>query len=74
MHASRQRDVAALLTSADPSKNVAATFGIDTSNESAPPRRAHRSVRHRRQANSTYTLILANYGENVSITPPACRG
>lgn len=64
------RDVAALLTSADPSKGVAATFGIDTTTNQL-----------RRVVligpfvtvgkNSTYTLILANYGENVSITPPA---
>jgi hypothetical protein len=67
------KDVAALLTSADPSKDVAATFGIDTANNQL-----------RRVVligpfvtvgkNSTYTLILANYGENVSITPPASSG
>jgi hypothetical protein len=65
--------VAALLTSAAPSKTVAATFGIDTSTDQL------------RQVvltgpfvsatnNSTYTLILTNYGENVSVTPPPAAG
>jgi LppX_LprAFG lipoprotein len=66
-------EVAALLTSADPSKDVAATFGIDTT-----------TTQLRRVVltgpfvtvgtDSTYTLILANYGENVSITPPPSVG
>jgi lipoprotein LprG len=65
--------VAALLTSADSSKDVAATFGIDTATNQL--RRVvltgpFVSV----GKNTTYTLILANYGENVSITPPPSSG
>ena len=62
--------VAALLTSADSSQPVSATFGMDASSGqlrrvvlSGPFFNAH-------QAN-TFTLIADNYGENVSITPPA---
>jgi hypothetical protein len=65
--------VAALLTSADPSKNVAATFGIDTSTN-----QLRRVVLIgpfvTASVNSTYALILANYGENISVTPPASSG
>ncbi len=61
--------VAALLTSADPSKNVAATFGIDTG--SSQLRRVVLTGPFVSKTNdSTYTLILANFGENVSVTPP----
>jgi len=61
--------VAALLTSADPSKTVAATFGIDTGTNQL--RRVVLTGPFVSKTNdSTYTLILANYGENVSVTPP----
>jgi hypothetical protein len=65
--------VAALLTSAAPSKTVAATFGVDTS--SSQLRRVvltgpFVSV----STNSTFTLVLTNYGENVSVTPPPVSG
>lgn len=61
--------VAALLTSADPSKTVASTFGIDTG--SSQLRRVVLTGPFVSKTNdSTYTLILANYGENVSVTPP----
>jgi lipoprotein LprG len=67
------RDVAALLTSADSSKDVAATFGIDTTSNQL--RRVVLTGPFVTVGkNSTYTLILANYGENVSITPPASSG
>ena len=39
--------VAALLTSADPSKSVAATFGIDTGNDQLRARRPHGTLRQR---------------------------
>lgn len=65
--------VAALLTSADPSKDVAATFGIDTTTSQL--RRVVLSGPFVTVGtNSTYTLILANYGENVAITPPPAIG
>jgi hypothetical protein len=67
------RDVAALLTSADPSKDVAATFGIDTTN-SQLRRVVLTGPFVTAGKDSTYTLILANYGENVSITLPASSG
>jgi len=65
--------VAALLTSADPSKNVAATFGIDTGSH-----QLRRVVLVgpfiTKGTDSTYTLVLTNYGENVSVTPPPASG
>jgi lipoprotein LprG len=65
--------VAALLTSADPSKDVAATFGIDTTTSQL--RRVVLSGPFVTVGTkSTYTLILANYGENVAITPPPAIG
>jgi hypothetical protein len=66
-------DVAALLTSADKSKTVAATFGIDTST-SQLRRVVLTGPFVSASTNSTYTLILANYGENVTITPPPASG
>ena len=65
--------VAALLTSADPSKDVAATFGIDTTT-SQLRRVVLKGPFVSAAKNCTYTLILANYGENVSITPPPSSG
>jgi lipoprotein LprG len=63
--------VASLLTSAAPSQPVAATFGIDTS--SGQLRRVVLTGPfYSATTPSTYTLVVANYGENVSITlPPA---
>jgi lipoprotein LprG len=65
--------VAALLTSADSSKDVAATFGIDTTT-SQLRRVVLTGPFVTVGKDSTYTLILANYGENVSITPPPSSG
>jgi lipoprotein LprG len=65
--------VAALLTSADASKNVGATFGIDTS--SSQLRRVVLTGPFTSQSiETTYTLVLTNYGENVSVTPPPASG
>lgn len=62
--------VAALLTSADASKSVAATFGVDTG--SSQLRRVVLTGPFiSKSTSSTYTLVLTNYGENVSVTPPA---
>ena len=65
--------VAALLTSADPSKSVAATFGIDTST-SQLRRVVLTGPFISKGTNTTYTLVLTNYGENVSVTPPPASG
>lgn len=62
--------VAALLTSADPSKSVAATFGIDTSTTQLR-RVVLTGPFISKSTDTTYTLVLTNYGENVSVTPPA---
>jgi lipoprotein LprG len=61
--------VAALLTSADPSKSVSATFGIDPSSNQTR-RVVLTGPFFNATANSTLTLIVDNYGENVTITPP----
>lgn len=65
--------VAALLTSADPSKPVAATFGIDTTTN-----QLRRVVLIgpfiSKSTDTTYTLVLTNYGENVTVTPPPASG
>jgi hypothetical protein len=64
------RTVASLLTSADPSQGVAATFGIATS--SGQLRRVVLTGPFFDKAKpSTFTLVLDKYGENVSVTPPA---
>jgi hypothetical protein len=65
--------VAALLTSADPSKSVAATFGIDTSNNQLR-RVVLTGPFISKGTDTTYTLVLTNYGENVSVTPPPASG
>ncbi len=67
------KDVAALLTSADSSKDVAATFGIDTTT-SQLRRVVLTGPFVTVGKDSTYTLILANYGKNVLITPPPSSG
>lgn len=64
--------VAELLTSADPSQGVAATFGVNGDNElrkvvlDGP---FYSATKH-----STFTLVLDKYGENVSITAPPSPG
>ena len=65
--------MAALLTSADPSKSVAATFGIDTGT-SQLRRVVLTGPFVSTSTDSTYTLVLTNYGENVSVTPPPASG
>ena len=65
--------VAALLTSADASKDVSATFGIDTSN-SQLRRVVLTGPFISTSSDTTYTLVLTNYGENVSVTPPPSSG
>lgn len=61
--------VANLLVSADPSQDVSAVFGIDPSNNQL------RTVDlvgpfFAKGENATFHLVLADYGENVTITPP----
>ncbi len=63
--------VAAVLTSADPSKPVAATFGIDTSTSQLRRVVLTGPFVTASNTNTSYTLVLTNYGENVSVTPPA---
>jgi LppX_LprAFG lipoprotein len=65
--------VAALLTSANSSKSVAATFGIDTSTHQLR-RVVLTGPFVSASSNSTYTLVLTNYGENVTVTPPPAAG
>lgn len=65
--------VAALLTSADASKSVTATFGIDTSSNQLR-RVVLTGPFISKSNNTTYTLVLTNYGENVSVTPPPASG
>jgi len=65
--------VAALLTSADASKSVAATFGIDASSNQLR-RVVLTGPFISRGTDTTYTLVLTNYGENVSVTPPPASG
>ena len=61
--------VAALLTSADASKPVAATIGVDSGNGQL--RRVVLSGPFFSTTQlSTFTLVIDNYGENVNITPP----
>jgi lipoprotein LprG len=62
--------VAALLTSADPSQPVSATFGIDASNGQLR-RVVLTGPFYSANTLSTYILVVANYGENVTVTPPA---
>jgi lipoprotein LprG len=62
--------VAALLTSADPSQAVQATVGVDSTTH-----QLRRVVMvgpfFDRAHPSTFTVVLDNYGQNVTITPPA---
>jgi lipoprotein LprG len=65
--------VAAVLTSADASKSVAATFGIDVSTDQLR-RVVLTGPFISANTQTTYTLVLTNYGENVSVTPPPASG
>ncbi len=66
--------VAAVLTSADPSKTVAATFGIDTGTNQLRRVVLTGPFVSASNTNTSYTLVLTNYGENVSVTPPPASG
>ncbi|MEO8898864.1 MAG: LppX_LprAFG lipoprotein [Candidatus Dormibacter sp.] len=62
--------VAALLTSADPSQPVQATIGVDSTTHQL--RRVVMVGPFFEKAHpSTFTVVLDNYGQNVTITPPA---
>lgn len=62
--------VAALLTSADPSKDVDAEIGIAV--DSGQARRVKLTGPFfMKDRMSTYTVILTGYGEDVKVTPPA---
>ncbi len=62
--------VAALLTSADPSQPVQATVGVDSTTHQL--RRVVMVGPFFDKAHpSTFTVVLDNYGQNVTITPPA---
>jgi len=61
--------IAALLVDAHPQTPVAATFGITTS--STQVRRVVLIGPFFSTQNSTFTLVLDNYGENVTVTPPS---
>jgi lipoprotein LprG len=62
--------VAALLTSADPSQPVQATVGVDSASHQL--RRVVMTGPFFDKVHpSTFTVVLDNYGQNVSITPPA---
>lgn len=62
--------VAALLTSADASKPVAATIGVDASNHQLR-RVTLVGPFFSATQDSTFTVVLSDYGENVTVTPPA---
>jgi lipoprotein LprG len=62
--------VAALLTSADKSQPVTGRVGIDTSTKQVR-RVVLTGPFFDKAKQSTYTLVLDKYGENVAITPPA---
>ncbi|MFN2582054.1 MAG: LppX_LprAFG lipoprotein [Candidatus Dormibacteria bacterium] len=62
--------VAALLTSADASKPVAATIGVD-SNSGELRRVVLTGPFFSATQTSTFTLVVDKFGENVTITPPA---
>jgi lipoprotein LprG len=62
--------VAALLTSADKSKPVKGRIGVDVDNHQIR-RVVLTGPFFQAGVDSTFTLVLDSYGENVSITPPA---
>lgn len=61
--------IAALLTSADPSRPVSATFGIDPLNDQLR-RVVLTGPFFSKTMLSTFTVVLEDYGENVKVTPP----
>jgi lipoprotein LprG len=64
--------VATLLTSADPSQSVAATFGVTTTNELRKV--VLNGPFYSASKHSTFTLVIDKYGEHVSITAPPSPG
>jgi lipoprotein LprG len=62
--------VAKLLTSADSSQAVQATVGVDATTHQLR-RVALVGLFFEKMHNSTFTVVLDKYGENVTITPPA---
>lgn len=61
--------VKALLTSADPSQDVRGTVGINVDNHEVR-RVVLVGPFFEKGKDSTFTVILDNYGENVTVTPP----
>ena len=59
-----------LLTSAAPSRPVAATVGVDASTHQLR-RVSMVGPFFSATQDSTFTVVLSNYGENVTVTPPA---
>lgn len=64
--------VGELLTTADPSKQVSARFGISPSSHQLR-RVVLNGPFFSATAMSTFTVVLDDYGENVTVTPPATR-
>ena len=62
--------VQALLTDAAPDQTVSGTVGIDA-NSGQLRRVALTGPFYSSTSTTTFTLVVDNYGENVSITPPA---
>jgi hypothetical protein len=65
--------IAALLTSADPMQGVTAMFGVDI-NSGQLRKVVLTAPFFSRNTRSTFTLILDNYGENITITAPPSAG
>jgi lipoprotein LprG len=61
--------IKSLLTDAEPSQTVSATFGISV--DSGQLRRVVLTGPFYSSHDTTFTLVLDNYGENVTVTPPA---
>ncbi|HYL70429.1 MAG TPA: LppX_LprAFG lipoprotein [Candidatus Dormibacteraeota bacterium] len=61
--------VASLLTDASPSQPVSATFGVAASNNQLR-KVVLNGPFYKGSGNTTFTLVIDRYGENVSITPP----
>ena len=61
--------VGSLLTSADPSKPVTADIGVDATTHQLRRVTLTGPFFSATQA-STFTVVLTNYGENVTVTPP----
>ena len=62
--------VAALLTSASPGTPIPATVGVDASTHQLR-RVTLTGPFFSATQNSTFTVVLSSYGENVTVTPPA---